>query len=284
MIRTQRNQPMKIFLSVDLEGVAGLCSTRDMNHPQPGYPDAQMLMTKEVVAACEGALAEGVSEITVRDAHGSARNILPELLPPEVRLIRGWEGHPYYMMEGIDKSYDAALYLGYHAASGSAGNPLAHTFLSYCVTRINGEIISEFDLNRWSAAYEGVPSVFLAGDAEICARAQKLDEKIRVVSTQVGVGSRVEALVPAASRREIKSEVGIALRQIKQFSVPVLPERFVVELEFAYASAAHMRSWYPGVERVSPTRLRYEASDWFEVMRAYYFIMTVRGIGGWEDR
>src|SRR5262245_14222841 len=118
---------MKIFISADIEGIAGITSWQEADPNSAQYRPYQERMTEEVKAACLGALDAGAKEIWVRDAHWYARNLLHERLPREVRLVRGWSRHPYMMVQEIDPSFDAVAFVGYHSRGGSGANPLAHT-------------------------------------------------------------------------------------------------------------------------------------------------------------
>ena len=132
----------------------------------------QVQMTREVAAACE-AIIEAGHEVVVRDGHETARNIIHDMLPYGVKLMRGWACHPGSMMAGISDKYAGALYIGYHSPAGSDESPLAHTMNVHKLMKleINGRLASEFTLNSLYAAEKGVPSIFISGDAGICRRA-----------------------------------------------------------------------------------------------------------------
>ena len=149
---------MKIFISADIEGIAGITSWEEADPHKSQYRPFQERMTEEVKAACLGALDAGAKEIWVRDAHWFARNLLHERLPREVRLIRGWSRHPYMMVQEIDPSFEAAAFIGYHSEGGSGANPLAHTLTDsvFQSIRINGQPVAEFHLYAGAAALEGV--------------------------------------------------------------------------------------------------------------------------------
>ncbi len=153
---------MKVFISADIEGTAGITAWDEAKKGEPEYLEFREYMTDELVAACEGARAAGADEVVVKDAHSTARNLILSKLPAYVSLIRGWSGHPDEMMFGIDKSFSAALYVGYHSKAGADANPLAHT-LSGSVSRllINGEVASEFTLNSPVLPVTTSPQCFL---------------------------------------------------------------------------------------------------------------------------
>lgn len=116
-----------MFISVDMEGVCGVIHWEEVSRNGKDYDLFRKLMTEETNAAIQGALAAGATEILVRDSHGSARNILPHLLHPEAELIRDWSGGPLSMIEGIDESFDAVLFIGYHARANTPNAVLDHT-------------------------------------------------------------------------------------------------------------------------------------------------------------
>ena len=118
---------MKVFLSADMEGTCGIVSWPETERATPfDYTPAQKQMTREVAAACRGALAAGAEMVLVKDAHDSARNIDPTALPRGIRMNRSWSGDPLSMMSGLDKdTYGAVFFTGYHAWAGCPGNPLS---------------------------------------------------------------------------------------------------------------------------------------------------------------
>jgi len=156
---------MKVYISVDIEGVTGVTAWSETELGNSDYAQFALQMTKETTAACEGAIAMGASEIFVKDAHDSARNIDMTKLPKCVKLSRGWANCPDSMMAGIDETFDAAIFIGYHAGAGYDGNPLSHTMnTNNNYMMVNGEMASEFVLNSYAAARYGVPVVFVSGD------------------------------------------------------------------------------------------------------------------------
>lgn len=265
---------MKIFISADIEGTAGITAWDEAKKDQPEYTEFREYMTNELVAACEGARAAGATEIVVKDAHSSARNLILSKLPPYVSVVRGWSGHPDEMMFGIDGSFSAALYIGYHNKAGTDTNPLAHT-LSGAVSRllINGEVASEFTLNSLCASRYGVPSAFLSGDAGMCAEAQAAVPGIATLATSEGFGPATKSLVPAAAVAAIREGVEKALAKNAKPSLPKLTEQFELVVEYTNPTDAYRNSWYPGMKHVAPRTLRFEAQDYFEIQRAIRFVV-----------
>jgi len=266
---------MKIFISADIEGTAGILSWDEAERTHADHKEFRELMTAEVLAACEGARAAGATEIVIKDAHDSGRNLILDRLPAYARIVRGWSGHPDAMMFGIDESFDAALYTGYHSKAGVEDNPLAHTStLRISRLMLNGEVASEFTLNALCAARYGVPSAFLSGDEGICADARALVPGLATVETLKGVGAATISFVPAAARAAIREGVEKALRDEAQWAVPRIPERIEIVIEFSNPVDAYRASWYPGVRRNGPRAAAFASADYFEVLRAYRFMKS----------
>lgn len=264
---------MKVFISADIEGCAAITSWDEVHKGQAGYAEFREQMTAEVVAACEGARAAGATDILVKDAHESACNLIVSRLPDYVRIVRGWSGHPHVMMFGLDRGFDAALFVGYHDAAGTDGNPLAHT-MNDRIARLwlNGELASEFTVNAYTAALNGVPPVFLSGDRGICDAARRLVPAMRTVAVSEGFGRATISVAPAKAVQMIRDGVEEALSgDLAQCGLP-LPERFEVVIEFNNASDAYRASFYPGAEHPKACTLRFVADDYFEVLRAIRFL------------
>ena len=191
MIKERREQQeMKLFISADIEGCAGVALTDETHKKESVYQRFAEEMTEEVVAACEAAHEAGADEIVVKDGHGDASNIDPLKMPEYVTLIRGKSGHPYNMMYGIDDSYDGVLYLGYHAPAGDPNFSISHTSTGNSLyIHLNGKVMSECMLNSYTAASHHVPVLFLSGDEEICRQAKELIPGITTVETKHGVGA-----------------------------------------------------------------------------------------------
>lgn len=264
---------MKIFISADIEGTAGIAHWDEARRTHADWAEFRALMTAEVVAACEGARAAGATEVVIKDAHDSGRNLILDPLPDYVRIVRGWSGHPDEMMFGLDAGFAAALYTGYHAKAGSEANPLAHTSnLRISRLLLNGEVASEFTFNALCAARYGVPSVFLAGDAEICAEARAMVPGLSTVETLDGKGPAATAISPAWSRRAIREGVEAALSGDVAKALPAMPEHFEVVVEFTNPVDAYRTGWYPGAKAHGPRAVAFAHRDFAEILRALLFI------------
>lgn len=264
---------MRFFISADIEGVTGINNWDETNKSHPDYAEFRKQMTREVVAACEGALTAGAKEILVKDAHDSGRNLIAAELPKEVTLIRSWSRHPYSMVWGIEEGVDAIGFVGYHSPSGSNDNPLAHTMSSNLVAEmvLNGELCSEYMLHSLVVRSHGVPAVFCAGDAGLCARVTKDDPMVETVATNRGVGNATLAIHPDVACERIKAGVEKALRKdLKKFSMNV-PDRFVLDIRYTKHIAAYRASYYPGARLTAPHIVRFEAHNITDIMRFILF-------------
>lgn len=272
---------MKLFISADIEGTAGIVSWKE-TEPGDKYDYFSGQMTKEVTAACEGALAGGVTEILVRDAHDSARNLNPAAMPRPVRLLRGWTGGPASMMDGLDGTFQAAAMTGYHTCAGSDGSPLAHT-MNLGVERavLNGMPCSEFTINVMYAAFLGVPVIFLSGDAMVCETAKELCPAIATVATCEGVGGGSIGMHPEEAKERIRQEMRQAAARLKERQAAgepsdckiALPKHFTMEICYREHKKAYTSSFYPGAARTGAKSVTYEADDYMDVLRFVLFCM-----------
>lgn len=264
----------KLYISADIEGVCGIVDWKetDISEQQGAYFRAQM--TREVKAACEAAGKAGVAEVFVKDAHSSGRNLDPSQLPENVRIMRAWTRNPYSMMAGIDASYGAAMFIGYHSGAGSNGSPLAHT-MNTENTRIliNGLEASEFMLNAYTAASFGVPVVLVSGDQQLCEHVKALNPNIGTVAVHEGLGGATTSLHPAVAVARIGEAALAALKGDVAACRLQLPGRFDVTVDFKEHVKAYRGSFYPGASQSGPRSMSYSCTEWFDVMRMFSFVL-----------
>jgi D-amino peptidase len=266
---------VKIFLSADIEGTAGINHWDEAERSHPDHREFRALMTAEVIAACEGARAAGAEEVVVKDAHDSGRNLIVDELPDYVRVVRGWSGHPDAMMFGLSAGFKAVLYTGYHAKAGTEANPLAHTTTTR-VSRLvlNGEVASEFTVNALCAARYGVPCAFIAGDAGICGDARALVPGIATVETLEGFGRASISLAPARARQLIRQGVEASLSRDLSTLIAPMAASYEAVVEFGNPADAYRASWYPGAHAHGPRAVAFAAADFLEIQRALRFILA----------
>ncbi len=267
---------MRVFISADIEGVCGISSWEEARPREPDYRQFRQQMQLETAAACEGALAAGAAHVVVKDAHGPARNLKGAELPPPTQLISGWSGHPFCMVQHLDESFDAALFVGYHGRAGVGGNPLAHTLSSSKVReiRLNGAPASEYRIHSWAAALVGVPVVFVSGDRTLCDEVARLAPDTKTFVTKWGEGPSQQSVHPKLAIEGIREGARAALSGDLRAAALVLPERFTLEVCFNEHARAYARSFYPGCAQVDPHTIRLETEDYFEVLRALMFVVA----------
>lgn len=264
----------KLYISADIEGVCGIADWREteLDNPQGAYFRTEM--TREVAAACSAAVAAGVGDILVKDAHGSGRSIDPSALPRQARLMRAWTKDPFIMMAGLDASYGGVAFIGYHSAAGTNGNPLAHTLeTNNTAIIINGDLASEFVINAYTAAYVGVPVLLLAGDEALCTAAATINPAIRTVAVSTGNGGASVSIHPDLAHERIAGAMTEALSlPPENFRVP-LPDRFKVTVRFKEHYLAHRGSFYPGTRKTGPLEVTYTSTDWGKVLAFLFFVV-----------
>ncbi|WMJ77152.1 MULTISPECIES: M55 family metallopeptidase [unclassified Sedimentibacter] len=264
---------MKVFISVDIEGITGVTSWSETTLGNSDYAQSADQMTKETVAACEGAIAMGAKEIFIKDAHDSARNIDITKLPRCAKLSRGWTNTPDSMVAGIDETFDAAIFIGYHSGAGTDGSPLAHTMnLGNNYIKINGERASEFVINSYLAAAYGVPVVFLSGDKMLCEKAKEFNKSIETLAVKEGNGGAAISINPDLACDLIKEGVKNGLKRVGACKIE-MPEKFEVEINYKEHKDAKHASFYPGVEQADSHTVKYTSDSIEEFAVTKMFIL-----------
>jgi D-amino peptidase len=269
---SQAPKKLKVFISVDMEGISGLISNEETGKSGQDYNLFRQIMTEEANAAIEGALAAGATEIVVRDAHGSALNILPNLLNPEAKLIREWSNGPLDMMEGIDKTFDAVIFIGYHAKAGTPDAVLKHTISGTIYDlKLNGRVVPEAGLNAAIAGYFGVPVILVTGDLAVTRQAKEILGEVSTVAVKEGIGKAGKMLHPEKARKLIKEATTDALKNIGRYKPFQLTSPVTMEITFTREDLAAKASWIPGAKRTGDRSVAFANSDFMEVMKFYLF-------------
>ena len=268
---SQSKTDLKVFISVDMEGITGVVNWEDVSRDGKDYEYFRKIMTKEANAAIEGALAAGATEILVRDSHSTARNLLPEMLNSNAKLLRDWSGGFKSMMEGIDKTFDAVIFIGYHAKAGTPNAILEHTMSSRNITdvSINGISLPEAGINALIAGNYNVPVVFIAGELAVCQQAKKLIGEIETVAVKEGIGNAALNLHPEVVREKITEEVKKALLNLRKYKPYKLKPPYKLVLKLKNEELVHEKSFYPGAKRTGDWELTYENRDLLDVMKAF---------------
>jgi D-amino peptidase len=269
----EAEEGLKVFISIDMEGVTGVANWEDVSRDGKDYDLFRKIMTLEANAAVEGAAAAGAREIWVRDSHGSARNILPQLLDRRATLVRDWSGGPKGMMEGLDESFDAAILIGYHAKAGTPDSLLEHTS-SGSVTdfSVNGISMPEAGYNALIAGYYDVPVVFAAGDRTLCGQITSLLGEVETVPVKEGIGGTAVSPHPEVTRERIRTGVEKALRRLDSFAPYHLEAPYTLVVKLKDETIVHKGSHYPGAKRTGDWELTYTSDDFREIMLAFSYV------------
>jgi D-amino peptidase len=263
---------MKIYLSADIEGITGVTHWDETDLHKDGAAGPREQMTAEVVAACEGALQAGATEIWVKDAHDTARNIIAAQLPQATRLIRGWSYHPFMMLQELDNTFNGIVLVGYHSRAASGGSPLAHTLTgAFSRIFINRQPASEFLIQAHLAAYLKVPIVFISGDKGICDEATQYNSHIQAVAVKEGMGNSTINLHPDLARDRIRAGVAQALQGDVAQCLGPLPAHFSVEIQYRDPTKAYLYGFFPGARQLDPVTVQFESESYYEVMRFLLF-------------
>lgn len=263
---------MKVYISCDMEGTAGLCARQQCDPDDAHeYPTYRRYMTGEVSAAIEGALEAGAGGIVVNDSHWNMRNLLVEELPAgDVRVVTGTR-KPWSMGEGLDALFDAAFLTGYHAKAGETAT-LSHTFASETIydVRVNGTRCSEALLVAALAGSYGVPVVLVTGDDSIVAECGVHLPWAIGVAVKNAIGfSAVNSLTPATARDAIRAGARAAVERIANAKPFTFAGPCELQIDTAAVEQADFIELMPGFERIGGRTVRFHAPAYPQAYRAF---------------
>jgi D-amino peptidase len=260
---------LKIFLSSDMEGTAGVVDWEQCVGDGPQAAAGRKLLLDEVNAAIQGAVAGGAAEVVVNDSHSTMRNLPPEALAAEASYISG-SHKPLYMMQGLDDSFDAVLFVSYH---GSVGAPagLSHTYNPRAVVeaRLDGVVTGEAGINALAAAHYGVPVVLVTGDRPACEETAALIPGVHAAVVKEPV-SRLAAhsLHPYRACELIRETAQRAVAGAAAAEPPPLGSA-TLEISVRTTDIAEAASWVRGVDRTGPRELRIRGADPLATYRSF---------------
>jgi D-amino peptidase len=270
---------VKILVSVDMEGVADITSAVQCRRENPEFAQSCNLMTREALAACEGAARGGATEITVNDAHGDMRNIDHEMLPEAVELVRG-NVKPLAMVQGVDRDVAGVVFVGYHAPATTVGGILDHTYWGTQVHRmmLNGEICGEARMNAAVAGAFGAPIIFISGDQSACADAVRFMPWVRTVAVKQALGrTSAISMSPQRACAAISDKAAEAVADIKQgaFQPYIVAPPLTLDITLMTSEKADVACIIPGVQRIDGGTVRYVSDDIMTIFKASMSIMRI---------
>ena len=269
---------MKIYISADIEGISGVVKGAQTSETGHDYERARRLMTEEVNAVIRGAKAAGARDILVNDSHGPMTNIIIEDLDEDARLISG-NKKLHGMMEGLDESFDAIMFIGYHARHNTSG-VLSHTYYGSVISEveINGEVIGESEFNAYLGGYFGVPVVMVSGDNVLSYQVKNLNEKIETVIVKKAHSRYTAECIHPKKVHKILEEAAekvLSSNYKKNIGTCKIEGQVVLEMAFLNSGMAEATLFIPGVEIIAPNRIRYVAKDIVEAYKMRMGITTL---------
>lgn len=273
---------MKVYISVDMEGIAGVSHPNPTGRADSGYPAAVDLMVGEANAAIEGALAGGATEILVNDSHGGMYNLRPADLHPGARVLQGQKAWSMVAGAGPDAGFGVALFVGYHARAGHPTGTIAHTFSGRpTLTRLNGRLVGETGINASVLGAWGIPVGLVAGDDALAGEAADwLPWAERVVVKEGAGGNAAASLHPTLAGDLIRTGTERAVRRAiaGELESLVLAPPVVIEVEYRNAIAADYAAIVPGAERTGDRGVRFDAPDPVTAYRGFLAGVRLAGI------
>ena len=265
---------LKVFISVDMEGIAGVVTGDQLGPTGFEYQQFREFMTAEALAAVQTAKDSGATEILVADSHGNGENLLIDKFPPDVRIVRSWP-RKLGMMGGIDSTFDAAIFIGYHSSTDNPTGVRAHTFSSAKLTHvaINGKVVSEGSWNAAIAGHFGVPVIAISGDdAAVREVTQQVgDMEKAVVKNNLGFHS-ANTLTPKASQQLIAEKVKTAFGRLKDFKPFKVSYPVQIEITFKNYQPPELLAYLRDVERSDSHSIRYTVKDMLEASEFMQFV------------
>jgi D-amino peptidase len=261
--------PKTVFISADMEGISGVVGPDQLAASGAEYDRSRRLMADDVNAAIRGARAGGATRVVVNDSHGSMRNLRIEDLEDGVQLI-SHSFKRYGMMEGLDDSFDAAIFIGYHTKAGSPEGIFAHTGSDIVRdVRVNGQSLGEGGLNTLVAGWYGVPVVLVTGDDAAVDEVGRIATGARKVTVKRAINPRAAELRPLA---DVHREIGSESREAVAAAARIEPRRekaYTVEVQFNNLLIPQVAEILPEMERPAPDTIRFTVT---EMPRAYALI------------
>ena len=271
-------RPLKVYISADMEGITGVASADQLGPTSFEYGRAREWMTAEVLAAIQGAREAGATEFVVSDSHGNGQSLLIDKFPSDVpvHIVRSFP-RPLGMMEGIDSSFAAVIFIGYHASTSSTTGVRAHTMSSALLTRIalNGVSMSEAGVNAAIAAQFGVPVVMITGDDAIVDETNQRLGAIEGVAVKHAIGFHsTSTLTPEVAQAQIRQHAKTAVERRAQMKPYAMTRPVTVEVSFKNYRPVELLGYLPNVQRIDSHTVRFSARDMIEASKFLEFVTS----------
>jgi len=264
---------MKLYVSSDMEGVAGVCAWEqvDARTPHADYDLFRRFYTQEVASAIEGARAGGATNVLVNDSHGPMRNLLLDGLPRDVRVIFG-NRKPFSMVQDANGGFAGAFFIGYHGAAGEADAVLCHTYTPSVIyeVRINGVPCSEATINAGLLGFWGVPLLLITGDRTTVEGVRRQMPWVHGAEIKESIGNFAAAsMTPAVAQQAIREAAEAAVRAAASAKLYRFDPPIALEVQLVTAAQAHLVAMIPGFERTGARSVRFTHDDFPTVFKAF---------------
>ncbi len=254
---------MRVHISIDMEGIAGVATTRQVRRGEDDYEPARRLMTDEANAVIIGAFEGGAGEVVVTDAHGDMANLLPERLDARAELVLGSPKVDLAMLEGLDAETDVTLFVGYHGGTDQQG-VLAHTYsgASFAEVRLDDVAVTEAELNARVAGSLGVPVGLVSGDDAVCDRVAERLPGVRPVMVKRSRASQVAVSIhPSEARERLRNAAAQVVAGAHQLAPQGAAGPTRLSVDLTTQGRAELCALVPGAERVGPRTVAFDAPD-----------------------
>lgn len=267
---------LKVYISADMEGVAGSVTADQLVPSGFEYDRFRGYMTDEVLAAIAGAREAGATTFVVSDSHGNGENLILDRFPTDVTIVRSWP-RPLGMMQGIDSTFDAVIFIGYHASTSNTAGVRAHTLSSALLTEValNGVPMPESGINASIAAVFGVPVVMISGDDVAVGEAQHLIGPMSGAVVKRAISFEATAtMTPAAAQALIRQTARAALARRKEMKPFAQHVPVQLDVTFKNYRPAELLAYLPSVQRRTSHGIRFVGRDMIEVSRFLEFVTS----------
>ncbi|GAA1525396.1 M55 family metallopeptidase [Kribbella lupini] len=272
---------MKVFLSTDMEGTTGVVDWGQVRGPAVEYEYYRRLLQAEVNAAIDGALAAGATELVVNDSHSTMQNLRPDELHGRASYLSG-RHKPLYMMEGLDDSFDAAMFVSYHGSAGATSSVLHHTYNPKAIAevRLNGVVAGEAGVNALAALAHGVPVVLISGDRVTIDEALPFCPGIEGVVVKESVSHNAALTVhPELAQERIRDGAESALRRLGDFQLPTIEQPAELTVRYHNRALADLACALRGVEQVDEKVVALRNDDPLQLFRTFIAaVLLSRGV------
>jgi D-amino peptidase len=271
-------RPLKVYISADMEGITGVASVDQLTPTSFEYNQARQWMTAEVLAAIQGAREAGATEFVVSDSHGNGESLLIDKFPADVpvTIVRSFP-RPLGMMEGIDSTFAAVIFIGYHAATTSTTGVRAHTMSSALLTRIalNGVAQSEAGINAAIAAQYGVPVVMITGDDAIVGETKQRLGNLEGVVVKRAIGFHSAAtLTPEVGQARIHQQAKTAVTRRGEMKPYAMTNPITLDVSFKNYRPVELLGYLPNIQRVDAHTVRFVGRDMLEISKFLEFVTS----------